>query len=155
MRATLCPALIRLCGPTSRGEAGVNGNVDVNGRTIWTLFLALLPGFFGLTAFVLFLDLLAGRFGDDPAPNVRGCRLLVAYEHSLRRLLPQDSTQQECAESESDETDEDEKHHLVMSFSELLPTSGPNPVRGMGWPSGRPTPRVAAPLLLLSQHLVC
>jgi hypothetical protein len=129
--------------------------VDVNGGTIWKLFLALLPSFFGLTAFRISLDLLAERSGGDSSPGACVCRHLEAHEHSLLQPSPQDSTPQEFAESESEETDEDDRHHLVMSFSELLPPSGPNPVRGMAWPPGRPAPRMAAPLSLLSQHLVC
>jgi hypothetical protein len=129
--------------------------VNVNGRTIRGLFLALLPGFFGLTAFGNFLDLLAERSGGGSATEARVCRFLETNEHSLLQPSPQDSMPQEFAESESDETDEDEKHHPVMSFSELLPPSGPNPVRGTVWPPGRPAPRVAAPLSLLSQRLIC
>ena len=129
--------------------------MDANGRTIWRLFLALLPGFFGLIAFGISLDLLAERSGGDSSPGACVCRLLEANEHSLLQPSPQDSTPQEFAESESEETDEDERHHLVMSFSELLPPSGPNPCERMVWPPGRPAPRVAAPLSLLSQRLVC
>jgi hypothetical protein len=129
--------------------------VDVNGQTIWKLFLALLPGFFGLTAFGFSRDYLAQRSRGEPSPGVWLCRLLEANEHSVLRPSPQDSTPQEFAESESEETDEDDRHHLVMSFSELLPPSGPNPVRGMAWRPGRPAPRLAAPVSLLSQQLVC
>jgi len=129
--------------------------VEVNGGTIWKLFLALLPSFFGLTVFRIALDLLAERSGGDSSPGTCVYRLLEANEHSLLRPSPQDSTPQEFAESESEETDEDDRYHLVMSFSELLPPAGPNPARAMVWPPGHPAPRVAAPLSLLSQHLVC
>ena len=127
----------------------------LNGRTISRLFLALLAGFYVLTALGVSLDLLAERSRGVSAPDSCVCRLLEANEHCLRQPVPQTSTPQEFAESESEATDEDERYHLEMSFSQLLPPSGPNPVRAMVRPSGRPAPRGAAPLSLLSQRLIC
>ena len=156
MRRTIIrPPLIRFCPTGCSGQSGSELNVDIDGGTIWKLFLALLPSFFGLTAFRISLDLLAERSGGDSFPAACVSRLLEANEHSLLRPSPADSTPQEFAESESEERDEDDRHHLVMSFSELLSPSGRSPFRAMLWPPGRPAPLVAAPLSLLSQRLVC
>ncbi len=129
--------------------------MNVNGGTIWKLFLALLPSFFGLTALRIALDLLPERSWGDALPGTCMYRLVEANEHFLLRPPPQESTPQECAESESEETDEDDRNHLVTSFFELFPPSGPNAARATVWPPGHPAPRVVAPLSLLSQHLVC
>jgi hypothetical protein len=133
----------------------MNGNVDVDGRMIWTLFLATLLGFFGLTASRMSLELLAERLRSDPTQGTCELRLPPEKEHSVRPPSRQVSTPQEFAESESDDDDDDEGRHLLMSFSERLPSLSLKPARGIGWPSGRSARLVPPPLSLLSQRLIC
>ena len=61
----------------------------------------------------------------------------------------------EFAESESEETDEDEGLPLAMSFGELLLGFGSSSVYGMGAVLRCPVHRIARASSFSAQHLVC
>jgi hypothetical protein len=126
--------------------------VDINGRMLSIVFLAALPGVFGLMAPWMSR---AERVEGDFAPGVSRPRLCAANPPFPRKSLPRVSTPPEFAESESEETGEDEESPLAMSFGELLLGFGASPARGMGGSPGCPAHRAAWRLFLLYQHLVC
>jgi hypothetical protein len=123
--------------------------VDVNGRTLSIPWLAVLLGL--IAPWVA----RAERVEGDSALAVSRSRLLEPNHPFPGKPWSQASMSPEFAESESEETGEDEESCPAMSFGELLLDFGPSPVRGLEGVPGFPAHRAAQHFFLLGQHLVC